>query len=326
MRIRSNDDLDVLRRSAQAYAVVATWCGAGLFAALSDGEMHDVTTLPGDPRALARSLPILCSLGLVVVDGPRVALTRTGRDLLVAGELSLDGAAAVLGDLSRLDAVARHGGPVRNSDGTSRSTKIGVVPDDPAATAAFMDMLYRRSAASADEVARTLAPRLRPGARVLDLGGGHGRYGAALQQRGCQVTLFDYPVCTQLARQRYGDTLSYLAGDFFDDPLGGPYDAIFLSNIVHGLDESQCGRLLTRLREVLVPGGLLAVKDMFLGEHGADPDEAAYFGLTMLMYTDGGKSYSVDEMNRLLIAARVVPSGHIYVRDQRFSMVLGLNP
>ncbi len=323
MRVATELDMDLLHRAVQAYAVISAWAGGGQLAALADGAPRPLESLPGDPRAIAVTAPILVHVGLLVMDGEgRCALSGAGRDLLEQGILSGASAEQRLGDLSRLDAVLRDGGPVRGADGSSRVTEGGVRETDREGARAFLAMLFRRSARASAEVVRWVAPRLAPGARILDVGGGHGRYAEALAGAGFRVELFDRALCVDIARERYGSTLTYRAGDFLADDLGGPYDGALLSNIVHGLGEAELASLFDRLSRALTPRGLLVIKDMFLDDHGADPPEAIFFGLQMLLYTREGKTYSVAEMRRLASAAGFPATDHIYLRDIRFSLLL----
>ncbi len=323
MRVASEQDLDSLRRATQAYAVISAWAGCGLFAALADGEPRPLASLPGDARAIAGTAPILVHVGLLVMDAEgRCALTGTARELLEQGVLSGASAEGSLGDLSRLDALLREGGPARGPDGASRVTEGGVRETDREGARRFLAMLFRRSARASVEVVRWLSPRLAPGARILDLGGGHGRYGEALASAGFRVELFDRELCVDIARERYGDALTYRAGDFLADDLGGPFDAALLSNIVHGLGPDELAPLFARLARALAPGGLLVVKDMFLDDLGADPPEAIFFGLQMLMYTREGRTYAAHEMRSLVAAAGFTPIDSIYLRDIRFSLLL----
>lgn len=314
--VKTERDLDDLRRAAQGLAVIAAWGGAGVFEALRDGAPRPFSALPASPRALAVTAPVLVHLGLVVrVGADQVALTRSARALLEAGSLGIGRAEGALGDLARLDGVLRSGEPLVPTD-------VGVRDEDREATRAFLGMLFRRSAAASEEVARWLGPRLPAGARVLDLGGGHGRYADALAAAGCAVTVFDRPVAVELARERFGDRLAYRAGDFLADELGGPYEAALLSNIVHGLDEDGCRALLGRVHGALAPGGLLVLKDMFVDEHGAHPVEAAFFNVTMLLYTRGGCSHAVEAMRALCAATGFEPPEHLHVADDGFSLLL----
>jgi SAM-dependent methyltransferase len=278
--------------------------------------------LPADPRSIAQTAPILVHLGLLESDGKTWALTRTGLALLEAGTIGAETAEDALGDLARLDRLVKEGGGARAADGSSKLTEGGVREENPAAARAFMDILFRRSADSAAETARWLGKRLPARAHVLDLGGGHGRYGHMLSECGLRVTLFDKPVCVDLARERYAGALEYRTGDFMRDDLGGPYDATLLSNIVHGLGPQENATLLRRVHGVLRPGGLLVIKDMFLDEHGANPEESAFFNLIMLLYTREGRTYGVEQMRRLCQEAGFGAPDHLYISDHGFSLVI----
>ena len=315
-------DLDQLRYATRCYGVIAAWSGAGLFKALADRQPHAVTDLPGETRAIRQTASILAHAGLLVCHGDTIALTGAGHGLFESGGLNLINAESALGDLSRLDDVLALGGPAQAQDGSSRVTEGGVREQDPEGARSFMGMLYRRSENSAAEVSRWLQQKLPQGAHVLDLGGGHGRYGDELVKAGYRVTLYDRPICVQIAQERYGDTLNYLRGDFMSDPLGGPYDAVLLSNIVHGLGPDENEALFKRLNEVMNPGALLVLKDMFIGEHRAYPVEAAFFNLTMLMYTREGRSYTLADMAKLYGAAGFTHNDHIYVPDNSFSLLI----
>ena len=244
-------------------------------------------------------------------------MSQSALALHARGAFDWTGAEEAMAGLVKLDEVLRTGTLVRKTD-------IGVSEEDPDKARAFMNMLYRRSGASVKEVVRWLSPRLDPGARILDLGGGHGRYSDALTEGGFDVTMFDLPVCAALARERHGTDFQAIAGDFMKDDLAGPYDAIFLSNIIHGLGAEKIVALYRRLREAIVPGGQLVVKDMFVDDLGASSELAQFFRLTMLMYTEDGGSYTLAEHTEFLTASGFVPAGHVMVSDQGFALVFGV--
>lgn len=113
---------------------------------------------------------------------------------------------------------------------------------------------------------RALAEHLPPPpARVLDCGGGPGRYAIELAHRGYEVTLFDLSAeCLRLAREKAIEAGVTLAGyeqgtatdlsRFPDDT----FDAVLLKGpLYHLLEESERRRALAEAYRVLKPGGHL---------------------------------------------------------------------
>lgn len=296
-RIRTEDDLLDMSRQASALAIIAGWAKLGLFDALADGKARKLDELPANPRSLRITAPILMHVGILVGDGERFALSHNARKLHEAGALGAFRALDTFDDLSRIDEVLSRGGPARDRDGESKATDGGVHEEDVPRARAFMKMLYRRSEASAKETAAWSQRYLPRGGHILDVGGGHGRYGRELVEIGYQATIIDKQVCIDLARELHGERLSYIARDFMKEDIGGPYDGALLSNIVHGLSESENRALVQKLAKALKPGGFIVFKDMFIDDLGAHPENAVLFGLTMLLYTEGGESFTVGDVD-----------------------------
>jgi SAM-dependent methyltransferase len=141
---------------------------------------------------------------------------------------------------------------------------------------------------------------------LLDLGGGAGTYLIAFCRRWptIQGTLLDLPASIRIAREIIGKAdvhkrVTFLEADYRKDGLGGPYDAAFVSNVVHTESESSLRDLLKKLHQTLNPGGRLILRDMFLNEDRTGPS-GALFSLNMLLNTDGGRCYSLHEMDGFL--------------------------
>ena len=308
--------------------VVQAWVEQGLFGALADGTARPLQDLPGDPRALAITASILGHLGLLTrLHGPNGelwALSTSGRALLPA----LGPGSTPPADLVALPRVLAEGGPVPGPDGVRRPHKGGSQPATPDATRRFLDWLYRRSQTACEDIARVVLARWgeRRG-RVLDLGGGHGRYGKTLAELGFDVAVFDQPLVCDLGRERYGDALTWLAGDFQDpgfgpEVAGGDYELVLMSNIVHSLSPAEVQGLLRRLRPVVRPGGALLIKDMFLDNTAVGPESAVMFGLVMLMYNEGGRSYGIDQMRDWLGQAGYPSVEHTELLDQGYACLI----
>lgn len=302
MKLETEQDSYEWLWAAKALAAVSAWSGLGLFERLRAGPLPR-GELGVDPRALAVTVPVLQHVGLVDTDGDRVGLSPTAERLLATGAMPTARNLDHLRDLGRMLEVLRDGGPVRGDDGKSKATRGGTV-DDPEQTERFLDYLWRISEAPAKSTLAWLGADLAPGAAVLDLGGGHGRYARAFADVGHVVTLFDQPSVVAISRKRHGDALHYLEGDFHTvESFGGPYDLALLCNVVHGESDAANASLVARVARSLRPGGRIAIRDMFVDDFGQDPASAVFFGMTMLFYTEHGTSPTLPQARAWLEAA-----------------------
>ena len=145
-----------------------------------------------------------------------------------------------------------------------------------------------------------------PGARnMLDVGGSHGVYSAAICRRNppLQSQVLELPSVLEMARavseeyttDRY---VSHIEGDITTTTLAKTYNVVFLGNILHHLpDESPTG-VLTKIAANMVPGGTIAIWD--LAETDEEPDETAACFSLFFHLTSGAKCYSESEITRLL--------------------------
>src|SRR6266581_3380760 len=119
--------------------------------------------------------------------------------------------------------------------------------------------------------------RLPPKARrLLDLGGGPGSYAIALAKsypRLEGVVMDQTVVITKrlILEQGLGARLKAQAGNIFRDELGTGYDAVLVSNVVHGFNEKENKSLLKRVRQALRPGGKVFIVEFFLDDSMARP-------------------------------------------------------
>ncbi len=160
-----------------------------------------------------------------------------------------------------------------------------------------------------DEVARLNAPAVAAAAglhgkrHLLDLGSGLGAYGRAFLEAHpeLRVTFFDLRHVIAWARDRMNrpdlaPRCAWLAGDFLKDELGHGYDAIFIANVLHTLNEEENRALLRRCFHALQPGGRLLIKDFLLDPGKTGPVPSLLFSLHILLHTEGGRCYSEAEV------------------------------
>jgi hypothetical protein len=112
---------------------------------------------------------------------------------------------------------------------------------------------------------------------------------------------FDLPGTLALTRRYIHEAgleerFALLAGDYRKDEIPGSYQAIFLSNIVHGEGIEENIKLVSKLAGILEPGGRIIIKDHILDVTRARPPVGAVFSLLMLLTTESGRCYSFGEI------------------------------
>jgi SAM-dependent methyltransferase len=126
---------------------------------------------------------------------------------------------------------------------------------------------------------------------LVDLGGSHGLYGAAICRRFAPMRsrVIDLPEAIGYARklgeeEGIDDIVEYTEGDFFTADLGkGVCDAVFMGNVVHHLDARALPDLLLRARDALRNGGVIAIWDMASPSDQPELDLVAE-GFSLLFY------------------------------------------
>jgi 2-polyprenyl-3-methyl-5-hydroxy-6-metoxy-1,4-benzoquinol methylase len=270
-------------------------------------------TLSLHPRGARVLLNALTAVGLLEQASPdRYRLGARAARFLVRGQ------AGYLGDMvdviasgweweamDRLADAVRKGGPVVEGN------------------AETPDFDYWRSFAtnaraiaepSAKAVADVLLPwaGAQPGLRVLDLACGHGLYGFAFAQRleDASVTSLDWPNVVEIARRHAGrlgvaDQVHGLTGDMFSTELGGPYDLVLITNVLHHFSVAKAEELLRRAAGVTRPGGKVAVVGFVTDkDHSQVADRQAHmFSLLMLAWTTEGEVHTADDYRAMLGSA-----------------------
>ncbi|KPI11981.1 hypothetical protein OK074_2602 [Actinobacteria bacterium OK074] len=271
-------------------------------------------------RAVRVLLGALAAVRLAVRVGGRYALPPGGAELLTrSGARYLGGGVRVAAgyqewaSLSSLTATVRAGGPADGVDACSPGFGYW---EEFAAHATFHTRagaaLLTRAVDGWAEQRDPLAPF-----DVLDIGCGHGLFGLALAERFPAARVFDLDRPGVLAeaerharRAGLAHRVTFLPGDAFETPLGGPYDLVVLGNLLCQFSLDRAGELIGRARSVLRPGGRLAVVG-FMEENAAGRGETGETGtgyeahmvsLLMLMWTRDGEAHPPSAYRELLAA------------------------
>lgn len=252
------------------------------------------------PRALTRVLDCLVTFGLL--DKPDGAYRPTERGGLLSSrhpESMLDSALLqnrLWNNWSHLSEVVHvgkntHRIPVTKQGGEPLKHFIGAMQVVGRETARRVAAVYDTS-------------RFR---RLLDIGAGPGIYTLAFLERNpwLQATVFDLPEVVPMTERRLGDAgvldrVSLAAGDFYEDELPTGCDLALLSAIIHQNSPEQNVDLYRKVRRALAPGGVLLIRDHVMDVERTHPPLGALFAINMLVSTDGGDTYTFDEVRQTL--------------------------
>jgi precorrin-6B methylase 2 len=183
-----------------------------------------------------------------------------------------------------------------------------VFQTDPELGSNVLAVLNRIGQQSGPDFAKRL--KLAGRERLLDLGGGAGTNAIAF----CQVypelraTVFDLPATLKLTEKTVKDAglesrIALHPGDFNSDPLGGPYDVVLMSDILHYHTFQMNQDLVNKAFASLAPGGQLIIKDRFLDEAGTGPAWTTAFTIHILVNTQHGSCYKCSDAMQWLTNA-----------------------
>lgn len=189
-----------------------------------------------------------------------------------------------------------------------RSVDRHVFETDPELGSNVLAVLHRIGQQSGPDLAKRL--QLSGSIRMLDLGGGAGTNAIAF----CQVyseltaTIFDLPSTLRLTERTVKDAgldgrIMLFPGDFNKDPLGGPYDLILMSDILHYQTDASNEAIVKKAINHLAPGGRLIIKDRFLNEAGTGPAWTTAFAIHILVNTELGGCYRTSDAMRWMTNA-----------------------
>lgn len=287
----------------------------GLFEALAAGEA-DARTLAmrcgTDPEATERLVYALVGAGTLRPGrSPEgVALTRASRRYLTRNSPHqvIDKVLFTYQEwrvIEGYDAYLEHGSVVDLHALLDRpADRIDVGAPDPQAWRGYQLGLRAVAGVSAREVAwRTPVPR--GAVRMLDIGGAHGHFAAALLRRypRLQGEILELPQAVAasaplLAAEGLGARLRHRAGDALRDPLGEGFDLIFVSQFNHHLTADQNRQLAQRIAAALRPGGVYVIQDLARPQDPRDARRAQLGALLDLYFgaSSGAGTYRISDM------------------------------
>jgi SAM-dependent methyltransferase len=303
----ARDPVDAIATGYREAQILLTANRLGLFSALASGgrTAQDLAVeLAVDPRGIRILCDALAAMELLTKSGATYGNTALADEYLLPGSpqskvAMLRHSARLYERWASLPEVVTTGRPVADDETDPRLPRGG-----RAFTKAMADVGRSSAAATAEKLDFSDADSL------LDIGGGPGIYAIELARRwpGLRAAVFDRPEVLEVARENVlaaglEDRVDLIPGDAFSDDLGGPWDAILISNLVHIYSDEENRRLVARCGAALAPNGRLVIKDFLLDDTRLTPPGGAIFAVNMLISTECGDCYTEGEARSWLETA-----------------------
>src|SRR5215831_1224963 len=272
-------------------------------------------------RATGRLLDACAALGLVRATDSGFRNTPLTHKYLVEGRPTFIGSYLQMFDAlgyhrwEQMGTALRQDGPVDNIH-----HPYAHLANDAEAARLFSAAQH----AGSRSLGQALAGRIdfTPFTCLLDLGGGSGAYTVEILQRypHLRAIIFDVPQVSRLAeevmrQEGLAQRVQTLAGDYEHDALArlrrrrakpfphGP-DVVLWSGNLHASSPESCLSVLTRLRALLPPAGMLLIHDYLLDDTHTGPLIPALLALHLTLVSEHGQVYSGAELRALLARAR----------------------
>ena len=299
----------IMRTSGAYWASFALHCGVelGIFTALDDACLTAVELaekLGCDLRGTKTLLTALTALELLEKSGeahtarPAARQYLSGKSPDYLGHIILHHSHLVPA-WSRLAEAVRRGAPVRTSSHRA---------ENPVEREHFLLGMFNVACQQAKTIAAALD--FSSCSSLLDLGGGPGAYAVQFCLKNPQLSavIYDLPTTRPIAEKIIGrfalaGRISFVEGDFLVDPIRGSHDAVWISQVLHSLDDAASAALLEKAARALVPGGRMFIQEFLLSDARDGPEHPALFACNMLVGTEKGKAYTEAEIRDLLRGA-----------------------
>lgn len=283
----------------------------GIFEALAERACDTrelAERVSADRRGTRILAEALAALGFLEPDGAGWRLTPVASSFLVRGR------PAYLGDLANIFYSSWQWQGLLGLEGAVRAGGT-VLPEQDLEVPlhdfwqTYASSWEGASISSAQALSEILGPWIaqrRPFSSLdLACGGGWYSFALATAHEHAQITLLDQPHVIAAARQgaeRRGllARTSFIEGDMFEVPLGGPYDLVIASNLLHLLGGGECRRLLRLIAPALKPDGRLAIHEFAARSSPAQEPTPRLFSLIMLVRTHHGQAHSLADYEQML--------------------------
>ena len=256
--------------------------------------------ISADLRGTAYLLNALCAMGLLIKEEDSYRNTPETLKLLCKDSATYIGHIIlhhhhILDGWAQLDEAVKTGAPV-----AKRSYGEAIERES------FLMGMFNLAMGIAPDIAEQIDLSGRH--RLLDLGGGPGTYAIhfCLANPGLDAVIYDRPTTQSFAMEtvaKFGlsERIKFSGGDITTDSIPkGPYDAAWLSHILHSNGPKDCQQIIDKTVAAMEPGGMIMIHDFILDNSKDGLEFPALFSLNMLVNNPAGQSYSEEELTAML--------------------------
>lgn len=269
-----------------------------IFTILQEGpqtanQLSETLNLP--KRSLTRLLNANVALGFLKVKNSEYQNSEVSQTFLTENKPSYLGDFVKLAGIygfekwTRFDECIRNDAPIEDLDDDYRHNEERMQY--------FTRAMHNIAKGTANLIASL--PLLKNRSHLLDIGGGSGVYCIALAEKypALHATLIDFPPVCKVAREYVeksdaNDKIKIIEGDFLKTEISGLSDIVLVSQVLHGMSESQCQKLLKKCFDYTSSGGAIIINEFFLNDNKQGPLYSTLFALNMLITTKEGDTYT----------------------------------
>ena len=294
-------------RAFQPACVLTAAADLDVFTVL-DGRPMSADAVAGelgtDKRATIMLLDALAALGFLAKQGDEYGVPED-----VAGVLSDKSEKNVLPMLRHMaNCLSRWAQLARITQTGKPAERTPSVRGEAADLAAFIGGMHNISAPVAAEVVGRLNPL--QFTHLLDIGGASGTWTIAFLDAvpEAKATLFDMRDVIPMAEKRLSDAglserVTLVPGDYYTDDLPTGADLAWLGAICHQNSRQQNRELFGKIQKSLADGGHVVIRDVVMEPSRTNPVGGALFAVNMLVATEEGGTYTLDEYSEDLRSA-----------------------
>lgn len=249
-----------------------------------------------DKRATDRLLNALTSLGLLNKKDFNFSNTESSKTFLVKGSPDY------LGNMEHLSTLWENWGGLSDAVKTGEPVNYEPIKEkNDEWLEAYISSNHWKASVEASDVIKHI--NLRDVNKVLDLGGGSGKYAVEFVRAKPDINavVFDYPRVIEYASEYVGksglsDKISTIGGNVLTDDIGSGYDLIFISYVLQDYSIWDNVSILQKAYDALKVNGQCVVHEKIINDDRSSPEKAVLHSLNMLINTKAGDCYTETDI------------------------------